>query len=259
MMRADGTTPVAIASLERYAAYGAFCPQWAAGSDRLLTASATEEPRVRSNQNFRVRLLDRSGSVLGSYDVGNLGVTLRGMSLSPDGARFLASVANYSTSGPPSGFRVYNMRIDGTDRQLIGDGADATWSPTGSTIAWNCFGVCVSDVAGTGAKKIYSETTNGLPYTNSILFSRDGAFVAFDCGLPGNTRRSLCIGEVAINVVEDVPIGGIVGRVSWMDDNKTVVFECEFDNKDICVTTRGSKTFRNATNNLAVDATPSAR
>lgn len=260
LMRADRTNRIALVQLERYAAYGtAFCPQWSAGSDRILTASATEESRVRSNQNYRTRVLDRAGNVLATYNFGDLGVTLRAVSLSPDGARMLGGVANNSTSGAPTGYRVYSVRIDGTDRQLVGEGADGVWSPTGNAIAWNCFGVCTSSPAGANVKKLYAEASAAFPLSNSISFSPDGAYVAYGCSLSGSTRRSLCISDLATDLVEEISVGSAVRRVSWMADNVTVVFQCQLDNNEICAAKRGLKTFRNLTSNAADDSEPSAR
>lgn len=258
LMRADATNRVAIAQLEQYATVGSFCPKWSASSERLVTASAIEEPRVRSNQGYRARVLDKSGNVISTYNFGDLGVTLRSLSLSPDGSRYVASVANHSTSGPPSGFRVYSMKTDGTDRQTIGDGGDGVWSPTGSAIAWNCFGVCVVQPPSTTVKAIYAEATS-FPSGNTIAFSRDGSYLAFGCGLSAGARRSLCFANVSSGAIEEIPVAAEVARIVWLQDNSAVAFECTFGKKEICLAKRGSGTFRNLTNNSAQDSEPSAR
>lgn len=259
LMRADGGNRVRLAHLERYAVYGSFCPRWSGASDRLVTVSATEEPRVRSNQNYRARVLDRAGTVLSAYDFGNLGVTLRSISFSPDGTRFIASVANNSTSGPPSGFRVYSMRIDGTDRLVIGDGGDGVWSPDGNSVAWNCFGVCISNAAGGNVRVLYSESGTSFPSGNTIRFSNDGLHVAFGCTTSGGARRSLCIANVATGTIQEIAISADVGRISWLSDNTSVAFECTFVSRDICLAKRGSVGFANLTSHPAHDGEPSGR
>lgn len=256
LMRADGTNRVALAQLERYAPYGAFCPQWAATSDRFVTASATEEPRVRSNQNYRVRVIDRSGNVLSTHNLS----TLLGISLSSDGTRFLASTANFATLGAPIDVRVSSMRVDGTDLKPIGDGRGGIWSPAGNAVAWNCAsGVCVSDPAGGNVRTLYPVTAGSS--ANDIRFSADGSLIAFGCTVSGGDRRSLCFADVATGSVEEIPVASGVFRIKWLADNASVVFECRLigSSRDICLAKRGSGTFTNLTSHSADDAEPSAR
>ncbi len=264
IMRADGTSPKAIQLQERYQLYGTtFCPQWSRDSERLLIVGNTEEIRTRSITNYRTRVIDRAGTVLGSYDMGAKG-TLGSIAISPDG-RALAAGLNDVSTGPSINYRVVTMSIDGTNQRTLGQGRQPTWSASATRVAWICGGVCTASPEGANVQMVYDgpPITNGplfpLPSASSPVFSPDEQQLAFGCKPVSGGYTSLCIVNLASRAIDETFLGGSVGQIVWTPDSKTLVFECVIGNPEICSLSNDLPRLRNLTANPASDRFPTVR
>jgi len=259
LMRADGTDRKPIAQQERYQYYGFFCPQWSAASDRILVAGSTVESRIRTIMSFRLRVMDRSGNVLGISRLG----TLRSMALSPAGDKIAAGVSDVSL-GPPIDYHVVVMNIDGTSRIELGKGLSPAWHPSGDRIAWVCGGVCVASPDGSNRKMIYP----GTPVTGAGLgptsagppdFSPDGLRLAFPCRSGVGNFRAICVMELSSNLTREMPLNANVGRILWTRDGKALIFECALPDEDLCSVSAEFLQFRNLTASPGRDGSPTVR
>jgi TolB protein len=136
-------------------------PKWSPDGSRLAFVGRTDA----NSQNVYTIHPDGSAQVQLSSDTGRIS----GLSWSPDG-RKIAFDRNNASTGP----RIFVIDLAGGDPSLLTSGMSAVWSPDGSQIALEDYGIFTINADGSG--RVYRATGS------DPAWSPDGVYISFTHG-----------------------------------------------------------------------------